>query len=450
MLGFLNGLATRWLQKGSATRVTASLVGSTAVGQVLVFASTPLISRLYSPAEIGQFGLFFSFLTVSSVAVTARYELAIPGARDDPDAIALVRLSFTLSLLISLVCAGVLWLAIKWHLLSFELLPHWTPVALYAALVAIGLVSALRYWFVRKREFDVIGRVQLVQGLGRAVVPVFLGLFHVGTLGLIVGEIAGRLLGVGRMLSALVVSLPESQKGGRASSLAVARIYWKYPAVLLPSGILDMLTTALPLPLLSARYGVAVAGTFLIVQRLSMIPAALLATSVGDVFHSTIVESLRTGDPRAKSTLNRWAWHLMRLGLAVMLPAAVLAPFVLPWLLGPEWKNAGLLFALVAPWSLASLIVSPLSRILAIVERKELKFAYDIVALGLLVGSIWLSSKFDLGLVATVGLLSAGQVAAYILYFFLMQQACDFASSDALRSRPIPIYDAVDLDSSNP
>src|SRR5690349_16544177 len=126
---FLKRLAANWAQKGSATRVVASLVGATAIGQAFVFASTPFVSRLYSPTEIGQFGLFLSFLSVGGVAVTARYELAIPGASDDDEALALVGLSIGVSFLISLVCAGVLWLLISWQLLSFGLLPNWAPIA---------------------------------------------------------------------------------------------------------------------------------------------------------------------------------------------------------------------------------------------------------------------------------------------------------------------------------
>jgi O-antigen/teichoic acid export membrane protein len=246
------------------------------------------------------------------------------------------------------------------------------------------------------------------------------------------------------MVSGVWGSLKEPQKRFRANNLVVARIHWKNPVVLLPSGILDMLSVSLPLPLLSARYGVGVAGTFLIVQRLSMIPAGLLATSVGDVFHATVVDALRAGDSRAKHTLNRWAWYLLRLGSMVMLPATVLAPFGLPWLLGPQWKGAGLLFSLVAPWSLASLIVSPLSRILLIVERKELKLGYDIVALTLLVGTMSLSAAIGLGLEATVAALSAGQVAAYALYFLLLRKACDDSSLADPRSVATLTYDESD------
>ena len=416
---------TRWLPFGIADRAFAGLVGGTALGQALVLASTPFISRLYTQTEIGQFGLFLSFMSVAVVVVTARYELAIPSAQSDDEAITILLLTLRLALPAALLGGASLWLMIKRNLLALGVLPLWTVLAIVPALILLGAFSALRYWFVRERRFGELGSVLVSQGAARAVVPVVLGLLHAGSFGLIAGEIVGRGLGVGRMLRAASTALRTARHKPWPLVRAVASKHWKYPGVLLPSGLLDVFGLALPIPLISQQYGVAAAGTFLLVQRLTAVPASLIGTSVGDLFHARMAEAM-SGDPLlAKRMLDRSARRLLKFGTMVFLPASVIAPFALPPLLGPQWKDSGILLAAVAPWSLASLVVTPLSRVLAITERKELKLVYDTCALTLLVSVILVSSRLGFGLILTVASTSVGQVLAYLVYFLLIRTACD-------------------------
>ena len=417
-------LTHRWLALGSSSRFLALLVGGTAVGQALVFLTTPIISRLYSQTEIGQFGLFLAFLSVAGVAVTARYELAIPSAENDGHATTLLLLSLALIVPVSFVCAAALFVLVRWKLLAFGALPLWTVLAIVPALMAFGAFSALRLWFVRAHRFGEIGRVLIVQGAGRATVPVVLGVMHLGAVGLISGEIVGRLIGVSGMIRGASIPLRIRDQDWLSLRL-VAKKYWKHPGILLPSGLLDMLATALPVPLISQYYGVAAAGSFLLIQRLSMVPASLIGTSVGDVFHVRMADAMSADLVIAKQTLNRAAVRLLRIGALVLIPAVLVAPIVLPPLLGPDWSNSGFLFAAIAPWSLGSLVVTPLSRVLAITERKELKLIYDLSALTLLVGIIIASSRAGLGFIQTIALASAGQVIAYAVYFALLRKACE-------------------------
>jgi O-antigen/teichoic acid export membrane protein len=401
----------------------ASLIGGTAAGQALIFASTPVISRIYSKADLGKFGLFLSFLSVAGVAATARFELAIPGAPRDDEAVALLKLALVVTLPASLVCAAVLWALRAAGLLSFPDLPVWAIGASVPATVAFGWFAALRYWYIRRHRFGAIGKVLIVQSAGRASIPIVLGWLTAGPIGLVVGEVTGRVLGVTTLLRGAMQDLARP-RAPEVTLRSVAASNWKYPGILLPSGLLDALSLSLPIPLIAQHFGVAAAGTFLLVQRLSTLPTALIATSAGDVFHMRIVGALGHSADEARRIVNKAAGQLLLIAAVVFVPAIALAPLVLPAFFGPGWRDSGLLFAVVAPWSMAALIVSPVSRVLAVAERKELKLIYDFVSLALLIGSIASGGHFGWGFISTVGGMSAGQIAAYFLYFFLIRRAC--------------------------
>jgi O-antigen/teichoic acid export membrane protein len=185
-----------------------------------------------------------------------------------------------------------------------------------------------------------------------------------------------------------------------------------------------VLALSLPVPLITASYGVAAAGTFLVVQRLSLLPSAVVASGVGDVLHVEIVEAFAAGGGAARALLGRAALRLLGAAVIVFVPAAALAPWILPSFLGPSWDSAAALFVALAPWSAANLVVSPLSRVLAVSHHKHLKLVYDIVALVALVWAILFGARAGWGLTTTVAFVGALQATAYALYFALIRSAC--------------------------
>ncbi|MEG1051452.1 MAG: lipopolysaccharide biosynthesis protein, partial [Janthinobacterium sp.] len=53
-------------------------MSATFLGQLITFAATPLLTRLYSPGEFGILGVYVGLLGVISVVAHLRYEMAIP------------------------------------------------------------------------------------------------------------------------------------------------------------------------------------------------------------------------------------------------------------------------------------------------------------------------------------------------------------------------------------
>jgi O-antigen/teichoic acid export membrane protein len=419
----------RPLAGGTGSPLVA-VVGGTAAGQAIVLATTPIISRLYTQADLGVLGLFVSFVSVAGIIVTARYEVAIPGAKTDADAVELLHLGLAITVPLALACTAFLLAMKALGRFGFETLPWWAVLATAPAGAALGWFNVLRFWGVRTKQFKQIGRVLVIQSIGKAVIPVLVGLFATGPGGLITGEVAGRLAGVRQMF----VDSKDGLRWGRgftARMRAVATTYWKTPAVFLPSGLLDILGLALPVPLIANMYGVAAAGTFLMVQRLTMLPAALVAAGAGDVLHSTFVDAYAQGAGAARAAVNRAARRLLVFALAMFVPAALAAPWVLPRFLGAQWEGSGELFRAIAPWSMASLVVGPLSRVLAVVERKELKLVYDIVALGLLLAGMVGASAAGLDLTTAIAITGAGQVISYIVYYALIRRACGHEATRA-------------------
>lgn len=386
------------------------------IGQAPFVLLSPAITRLYSPTQIGIYGLAMAFVSVGAPVAGLRFELAAISAPESAIARNLLLLSGLLALPVSLLCAAALYALKSTGVASYGSL-SW-PMILVTVIVVwtSGVYSAMRCGAVRGHQFDVVANTLSVQGSARAVVPVALALCSRGALMLITGEVLARCASIGMLVSKL--RLGEPLRGFRPQWRALAdtaRRYWKYPLLMTPSALIDSLAVAIPVPMISALYGLSAAGTFALVQRLVMLPAAFIVSSVGDVYHAhaTRIAGGESGD--LGGLMRNTAGRLGLFALAVYVPLALLAPLCAGWVFGREWAGAGMLIAALTPASAAQTVVSPLSRGLLVEGREERKLIADVACLLVPSLSLYLASRLPLP--AAVAAYSIGSVVAFGVYF---------------------------------
>ena len=76
-----NSLVKKLLNKiGRSTfgKSVLMLAGGTAIAQFLSVATSPIISRLFTPDDFGVLSIYVSILSIVAVFATLRYEFAIP------------------------------------------------------------------------------------------------------------------------------------------------------------------------------------------------------------------------------------------------------------------------------------------------------------------------------------------------------------------------------------
>jgi O-antigen/teichoic acid export membrane protein len=213
------------------------------------------------------------------------------------------------------------------------------------------------------------------------------------------------------------------------------------PIIAVPSGLLDVLGISLPSILLANEFGAKAAGLFLLVQRLIFLPISLVGASAADVFHVRIAAVQRTDPARVRGTVVALSSRLLTGGVLCMLPVALLAPKLLPVVLGHAWDEAGALMVMLIPWSIAALVVSPVSRLLVVVGRNQRKLIYDGLSIAAVVGPVLGSTMIGSDLHHTVLAISLGQSAAYVVYFGLILSAAPRVAAATML--PVPTGDEV-------
>lgn len=415
--------AQSFATRGGFVRHALHLGGGTALGQAAVALAAPFLTRLYTPSEVALIGLVVSFVTFASVGLALRYDLAIVTAVNESEAVALLIAALTLPVLVSLVASVVLLVFVREHVLSYGLLPVWSVAATFGILVLVGIFTTLRYWYVRRNGFATISSSLVAQGFGRALIPLGAGMFHVGWVGLLIGELGGRALGVVRLVAGVGTALRGAAHTTYAQIRAAMVRNRKYPGVVLPSSLLDSAASMISIPIVVAYFGGANGGQFFLMQNMLGLPAVLIANSVADVLHAKLAEAYLKDPAEIVPIMRRALRYLTGIGIAIYLPIALLAPLLAGPILGRRWADAGMIALILAPTLVTGLVTNPPSRILVVVNRPEWKLLVDLLRLVGPPGVLVVCHHSGAGFHTSLLLFSLAASVANVVYIFIVWKA---------------------------
>jgi O-antigen/teichoic acid export membrane protein len=423
MMG-LRGMAGRinaYLAERHFVRNTALLAGSTAVAQAANVLAAPVLTRLYSPRDLGLFGVFFAFTSVAAVVACARYDVAVVSARTRNEAAVLTALALGLAVPITAVCTLTFLFLQRTKAFGFGEFSSLTVVFAAVAVFVTAAYGALRYWFMREEEFRFIAKFSAAQGIARPLGQIALAFAFPSAVGLIAGDVAGRFVGVFTSFrGAARILREELARAGSGAWRAVARQYREFPQYSLPSTFLDTFALHAPVPMVAFFYSAARAGELTLAQRVLAVPVAFISLGVADAFHGRAAAYLRDSPDQIRPFFLRTARTLFLAGCIPILVVVLVAAPAFELIFGRAWREAGTLAAILAPLALMQMTVSPVSRILMLIPRgPRVKLLYDLMGL-LSVVTIAVAHAGGLPAFGAIATYVVTQSLAFGLYFALM------------------------------
>jgi O-antigen/teichoic acid export membrane protein len=392
----------------------------TAIGQLFPALAAPWISRLYTPTQFGLFAVFVGFVSVLSVIAGGRYEVAIliPAADEEAANVAVVS-----TLLITLTSVVV---AVGGTVLMF-LAPR-APDFLTVCAAAIAIAGAALhqtggYWLIRRRRFRELAIQRGGRGILLALGSVVFGVLGFRENGLML-SLAVAYAGSALVMVVRALWFDRQLLAGAFEGTALRETARKYVDFFRYSVVADMLNALsqqLPAFLLTSGLGAAAAGQFAMAQRTLGAPLGVVNTAMGDVFKEHVARELReTG-----STVQSWRTATAVLGAGALLMFAFAwtsGPTLFRWLLGAEWTTAGHLVRLLAPFYALAMFVSPLSRILYVVQWQRIDLAWQIALFVSLGAGLMYTTRFGT-LDLAVLVYSLTYSALYCVYFMIIRRA---------------------------
>lgn len=386
---------------GFAVNVLA-LGGGATIAQLVRVASSPVISRLFTPEAFGLAGVFTSFVQIVALLGCLSYELAIVLPKRDEDAVNLFWLCVALlggtvalvAVVLALVGDPFLELVRTPELKGLKFL-------LPAGVLLAGLLLPLRLWNVRQRHFKRLATVRMALSGGTVGSTLLLGF-----LGYQAGMhlISARMLGMfaGAAILAWFWLRHDSRyavhrfRVGRIRQLAAE--YKKFPLVTCGTAAMSQASRQMPVLLIAGFFGKDIVGLFAMAMGLLNLPVSLISGGISQVFYERAAAAKASGQPLGP-LVERLSNRLVTLGLLPMLIVAVVGPELFATVLGQRWGEAGLFATLLTLWLFFMFVSSPLTRLYFVLQRQGLQFLLNALILalrigGLLIGGLVLRSAF--------------------------------------------------------
>ena len=364
-------MAYRFNLRSEYVRNTLTLASGTTIAQAIPIAITPVLSRVYSPAEFGLFAIYMALISIGTMVATGRYEVAVLIARKDSEALQLAIVSGLIAGAISFM-ALVVFLFLGPQLAALIGQPA-LDVWLYVVPFSIFLLStykALVHWLNRKKSYPLMSQSRIIQSGSISVVQLVVGLTTKLTAGLALADCLGRFVSLLIILRRVKQNL-QMPRLSRVRQYALLRRYRKFPLLGSPASLLNMLSLQLPYLLLPVLFSSAVAGLYFMVARVLMMPIGLLGEAVMQVFRKRAIEDLRA-QGSCRPLFVKTFLCLLLVGAPPTLLLLLFGQPLFALVLGEPWREAGLYAAIMAPAALLRLAVAPLSGVLFIREKLTL------------------------------------------------------------------------------
>lgn len=404
------------------------MLTGTAAGQLVSLLLSPALTRIYSPQQFGVLSVYTALLTILVVIASLRYELTIPMAANDEDAMNLVALC-------GCVLAGTT-LAVTAFAFGFPedaLERLWpTPiniayVFIYRGLFAVGFLCLGGYYIAlylgtRGGAYHAIARTRLYQGVVGPTSQIGFGLLDAGAPGLLAGSILGQSAGTLGLFHRLL--RPDPTLMGKVSwkrMAALARRYRRFPLIASWAALIDSAGGSQLLYLLvTMTYSARIAGFIFLAERVVARPLSMVGTSILQVFMGEAGRTAREDPPQLRKrfyqVVNRQFW----LALAWIATANLMAALLFPKVFGAEWADAVVYLQAMSVGYLAQAVVLPVFHTLQILEKQVLAAGWQIGRLILVATTFTLARRYDIPSTTTVFIYSAVQAVSCVALLLLM------------------------------
>lgn len=388
-------------------------MGANALAQALTIAFVPILTRLYGPADFGLFTTYVALVTILSVGIALRYEMAIPLASGEEEALNLAAFASFVVVTVSLILGFGLLL---WVNLGVSPIG---PLEPYLWLIPVGLLlSGLQQvyvsWVSFIRRFHLLATNRIFQSILQGLLPIVLS--SLGALGLLLGFTFARLVGVGAMLRELfrrnTVLRPSSW-------YRLARMHKAFPMFNLPAALLGTIGLQF-VPLMFAKlFPIESAGFYGLANRVVALPSSLMGQAVAQVFYP---EASRRKDQEAalKGLVVSTSTALLYLSGPIFGWLYLSSPIVFVWIFGKEWAEAGVYASYLSLWLFFDFVSSPLSTIPLVKGQQRKAFYFTVFEVVLRLAAVWSGGLLQDPRVSVLSYSLAGSAIslAYLVWIF--------------------------------
>ncbi|HDM8811900.1 type 8 capsular polysaccharide synthesis protein Cap8K [Staphylococcus aureus] len=388
------------------------MILSSGIAQVILIITTPIITRLYSPAEFGEFTIFSNIAMILIPIINARYDLLIVNAKNDRSANILSQISFLISLLILLILIPILAIS-AWLYPNFIL----DFIFIIIMLFLVSLTNIFTNYLNKERKYKVLSLINVFRAGSMALLQIIFGLLSLGSLGLIIGFSLSYITGItlGYKTFKKHFNIVRNKEETKALFLENKnQLVYSTPSILLNS-----LSFSVVVFFIGVLYTNTEVGIYGMAIRVLGIPVTIISLGLSKIFMQQANDYyIERGNFR--NLLLKFSSTLVIVSIILYVPLYLFSEELVNILLGHSWVDAITVIKIVIPLFVIRLIVSTVSLSVIVLQKQQLELILQALFLIGTTVTFVISKMLNLTFLNFVSINTAVLIVSYMIFFIAL------------------------------
>jgi len=367
--------------KSEFGRNVVTLMTGTAVAQAIPIAISPILTRLYTPEDFGIFALYIAIVSLLSIFVTGRYELAIMLPTSDTEAFYILVATLSISLLLSALIFIFIVLCAPW----ISQITHNTDLGGWLYLIPVSILisgwyQSLNFWTNRKKDYRSLSQGIILQSSSNALFNTSFGYLKLGFSGLITTNIISGFLSLFFLIYRNKKHLKKSRSHPEPKKIYdQLKRYKRFPLHTLPQNFVYQGFQQLPIFFIQSYFSTLILGAYSLSLRTLSTPLSILSNSFGQVFYQKASELYRQDKQTLYDYTKQTFLKLFVLSSTVAIIGVWFLPDIFAFIFGTPWKIAGTIAQYLTIFLVLKFAVEPLTKLYLIAEENLFYLKWEIV-----------------------------------------------------------------------
>ncbi len=341
-------------------------MSGTMIAQAVPVLVSPILTRQFTPFEIGNLGLFTAVINVIGPIICGRYDVAILAPKQSRESVAIYATAIRVAVAATLIL-GIPYILLELfdflNLTQSNILFLLLPISVFL----FGYFSSNNYLSTKYQQYKTISSARVMQTVSASVIQIALGFLSFLKSGLLIGYV------VGQFVSSFYLSYINKKRNYFSKLLpgtftTVLKKYKDYILINAPASLMDSISIFAPTFFIKAGYGSEQLGYYTLAQRLITLPAVLIGQAVSQVFFQRI-SSFQDDKEKIRNELFRIVKNMSLIALLIGLCIFLLSPFLFATVFGTQWKFSGELASIMSLSFFIRFIVNPVSPVFIATQK---------------------------------------------------------------------------------
>ncbi|HDH6539842.1 TPA: type 8 capsular polysaccharide synthesis protein Cap8K [Staphylococcus aureus] len=388
------------------------MILSSGIAQVILIITTPIITRLYSPTEFGEFTIFSNIAMILIPIINARYDLLIVNTKNDRSANIHSQISFLISLLILLILIPIFAIS-AWLYPNFIL----DFIFIIIMLFLVSLTNIFTNYLNKERKYKVLSLINVFRAGSMALLQIIFGLLALGSLGLIIGfslsYIAGITLGYKTFKKHFNIVRDKEETKALFLENKNQLVYST------PSILLNSLSFSVVVFFIGILYTNTEVGIYGMAIRVLGIPVTIISLGLSKIFMQQANDYyIEHGSFR--NLLLKFSSILVIVSIILYMPLYLFSEELVNILLGHSWVDAITVIKIVIPLFVIRLIVSTVSLSVIVLQKQQLELILQALFLIGTTVTFVISKMLNLTFLNFVSINTVVLIVSYMIFFIAL------------------------------